>query len=70
VEAVVTQPRMEGNNNVLRRPASLEDDMATKPKAKNPQDATLRNINALKKRCKKLEDRLKALETRVGKGKK
>lgn len=30
--------------------------MKTKTKKRNPQDATLRNINALKKRVKKLEE--------------
>ena len=32
--------------------------MTTKPKKKNPQDATLRNINALKKRVKLLEQQM------------
>ncbi len=31
-------------------------------KKKNPQDATLRNIRALKKRVQELEDRVKPLE--------
>lgn len=34
-------------------------------KKKNPQDATLRNINALKKRVKNLEDMLASLQTVV-----
>lgn len=36
--------------------------MKTKTKKRNPQDATLRNINALKKRVKKLENRVARLE--------
>lgn len=34
-------------------------------KKRNPNDATFRNINALKKRCTVLERRLKLLETRI-----
>lgn len=30
----------------------------TKTKKRNPNDATMRNIRALKKRCKRLEDTL------------
>ena len=33
-----------------------------KPKKKNPQDATLRNIRALKKRVEMLEERTKWLD--------
>lgn len=41
----------------------LEDvEMKTKPKKRNKQDATLININALKKRVTKLEKRVKDLE--------
>lgn len=35
--------------------------MATKAKKKNPQDATLRNINALKKRIELLEKKISML---------
>lgn len=33
-----------------------------KPKKRNPQDATLRNINALKKRVKELAEAVRRLE--------
>lgn len=36
-------------------------------KKRNPNDSTFRNIRALKKRCKKSEDRLKQVETRLKK---
>jgi len=35
--------------------------MSEKPKKKNPQDATLRNINALKKRVTELETKVSML---------
>jgi len=37
--------------------------MITKPKKRNPQDATLRNIRALKRRVSDLDARLKRLES-------